>query len=303
MKLQPYIQYILKYYRQNQTKLFVSVLCLTICYLALEIVISFGSVIENNSQATFQKYFDEASFIISSPSGIKFDKDGQLVSNTSLDTSLLNDFTNHFKANDFSFVKASNEPENKNISFIIVKNKSLHSKLITYCKSKEIKVLSSFYLENSNENKQTLMYDVNGVGNRFNLFTFENQISAFILGSELSSNVGFISRLISLFAIVFTFYISLLYFQERKNEFSTLIVQGYTDKNLTIIFIDCIIQNAIAFALSVLSLTILLYFLTTGSDFSNALSGVFYILPYLPVLIIIQLLLLFNRSINYATTF
>ncbi len=160
-----------------------------------------------------------------------------------------------------------------------------------------------FYLENSNENKQTLMYDVNGVGNRFNLFTFENQISAFILGSELSSNVGFISRLISLFAIVFTFYISLLYFQERKNEFSTLIVQGYTDKNLTIIFIDCIIQNAIAFALSVLSLTILLYFLTTGSDFSNALSGVFYILPYLPVLIIIQLLLLFNRSINYATTF
>ena len=299
----PYIQYLLKYYRPNRAKLFVSVLCLTICYLALEIVISFGSVIENNSLVTFQKYFDKASFIISSPSGIKFDKYGKLVSNTSLDTVLLNDFTKHFSAIDFSFVKASKDSDNKNISFIVVKNKLLHTELLAYCKSKDIKVLSSFYVKTSNDNKQTLMYDVNGIGNRFNLFTFQNQISAFTLGSELSSKVGFISRLISIFAIVFTFYVSLLYFQERKNEFSTLIIQGYTDKNLTIIFSDCILQNVTAFVLSVLTLTILLYFLTDATDFSSALTGLLYILPYLPILIIIQLLLLFNRSINYATTF
>lgn len=303
MKLLLYIQYILKYYRINRIKLLVSVLCLTICYLALEIVISFSAVIESNSQAAFERHFDKASFIISSPGGIKFDKYGQLVSNTPLDTSLLNDFKKHFNPADFSLVQVSNPTEKNNISFIVVRNKLLHTDLLAYCKSKDIKVLSGYYVENGKVNKQTLMYDVNGIGNRFNFFTFQNQISAFTLGTELSSKVGFISRLISVFAIIFTFYISLLYFQERKSEFSTLIIQGYTDKNLAIIFIDCILQNAIAFIFSVFTLIILLYFLTASTDFSNALAGLFYILPYLPILIIVQLLLLFNRSLNYANAF
>lgn len=300
MKLQPIIQYILKYYRPNKSKLFVSILCLTICYLSFEIVISFSSIIEKSSQQTFQKHFKDASFIISPPSGISFDRNGQLSNTDDLDSSLIHTFTSHFNNTDFSLVATNSN----SISYIVIKNKSLLPNLKKFCKENEIRILSSFYVEDAASNNKVLMYDVNGIGNRFNFFSFENQISAFILGSELSSNVGMISRLVSIFSIVFTFYISLLYFQERKNEFSTLIIQGYTDKNIAIIFVDCVLQNVVAFFFSFLSLAIILSLFTASSaDFKTAMGGLIYILPYLPVLIIIQLLLLLNKSVKYVSGF
>jgi len=299
MRLNPILQYLLKYYRQNKIKLFVSLLCLTICYLSFEIVISFSSIIENNSQKTFQIYFKDASFIIAPPTGIIFNRNGQLSISDSVSPSILDQFRSHFGENDYSLISDSNA-----VSFIVIRNKLLVNKLKMFCSENGIKILSSFYTDHIASDNRNLMYDVNGIGNKFNLFSFENQISAFILGSELSSKVGMISRLVSIFSVVFTFYISLLYFQERKNEFSTLIIQGYTDKNIAIIFIDCVLQNTLAFLFSFLFLGIIVnIFTTNSSDFITAIYGLIYILPYLPVLIIIQLLLLLNKSVKYASNF
>lgn len=306
MNIQLYFNYIFKYYRINKIKFLVSIICLTICYLALETVISFSAIIEHNSQRAFDKYFAEANFIMAPHGGIRFDQNGELQNDSFINSSVLLRFQKHFLRSDYKLIQnaANFVSDSSKIKYISIKNKSLNKELRIFCKSNNIKVLNSFYVSNEDMKYDALLYDVQGTGNRFTVFSFQSQISAFILGSALASDVGFISRIMFLFSIVFTFYISLLYFQERKNEFSTMIIDGHTDKNLKIIFVDCIMQNVISFIMSILSIAIILFSLTKKSDdFQHALAGLLFVLPYLPSLIIIQLLLLLNRSINYASKF
>lgn len=306
MNTRIYINYLFKFHRLNKIKFAVSICCLTICYLALETVISFSTIIEFNSQETFKKYFNDANFIITTREGIKFDKDGNLQSKSLLNPVILAKIKKQFIVSDYRLIQNNRRTtdDTYNISYIVFGNEQLNKEIKNFCKNNNIKILNSFYVSDDVIKYDALLYDIKGTGNRFTIFSFQNQISAFILGAELSSSVGFISRVMFIFSVVFTFYISLLYFQERKNEFSTLIIQGHTDKNMKLIFIDCIFQNIISFILSILFLSIILFLLTKNTkDFQHALTGLFFILPYLPALIIIQLLLLLNRSINYASKF
>lgn len=304
MNLRLYIKYLFKYYKQNKFKLIISVICLTICFLAVEIVLSFASIIEHKSQLTFDKHFKNGNFILSSSKGIKFKKNGELLETPIIDSMTAISFVHYISGKKYRTVQLDSTPApGLSSNFIVVSDKSLNSDLQKFCDSSNIKLVNSFFTDTLGDYK-AILYNVSGTGNRFPLFSFKNQVSAFVLGAELSSGVGLVSRLLFVFSVIFTFYISLLYFQERSNEFGTLIIQGHTDKSLRIIFIDCIIQNMVSFIFSILILSVILYLLTdNGDDLKNAFQGIYYIIPYLPVMIILQMLLLLNRTINYASSF
>lgn len=305
MSLTLYIKYLFKFYSQNKLRLLVSVICLTICFLAVEIVLSFASIIEHNSQQTFNRVFKDGSFILTSTKGIKFEDNGKLSKLPVLDSISTVYFINHITGKNYSTIQLDSSLANTSQpNFVVVFDKSLGSDLKAFCDKANIKLLNSFYTDTVSTNYKAILYDVNGTGNRFSFFSFKNQISAFILGSELSSGIGLVSRLLFIISVVFTLYISLLYFNERKNEFGTLIIEGHTDRSLRIIFIDCVIQNLLSFITSIFVLVVIMYSLTdNNNELRKTFQSLLYILPYLPVMIILQMLLLLNRTINYAASF
>jgi hypothetical protein len=294
------IRYLLKFYRARTLLFSVSLLCLAICYLTVEVIFSFSSIIEQRSSASFRRYFGAGDRILSPGTGIRFDKEGELIRTDMLDGGLVREFRAVFDASAYRLVGSGDG----GVSFIDISPRVPAAKLRDFCEQRGIGQLGSYAQGGGSRVLQgggPVLYELSGAGNRFTLFSFDNQVSASLLGRELSSDLGFLSRVIFFSAALFTFYITLLYFRERKTEYSIFIIQGYTDLNLRITFIDCLLQNGIAFMLSLgVLFGILKAYTQTGEEFHAAIGGWLYILPYVPVIVIVQLLLLLNQSISHA---
>ncbi|MBD2704815.1 hypothetical protein IC229_29560 [Spirosoma sp. BT702] len=297
-----YFYYLFKYYKFNQGKYLVSLLCFFICYLSIELVFSFSSIIESDAQQTYNNYFQGANFILTSPLGIKFDDKGKLSNTPYLKPSIVNYYLANLQSGSFSIINRKLNPDRDfaSVNYLIIFSKTIPKKIVDFNNESKILNLNSYI--NADSSYDAILYDIKGTKNRFAFFSFENQISAFILGSELSSESGLVSRLMFLFSVLFTLYISVLYFQERHNEFSILVMQGYLDENMKIIFIDCILQNLVSFVISItISILFLFIFTSSETEFTNSLGGFFYIIPYFPIIVIMQFLLLFSKAIDYES--
>lgn len=289
-------RYLVKYYARNKLALFVSVLCLTICYLTVNIVFSFASAIETKAQDTFNEYFGDAKFILSPKSGIHLSEEGQLYFGRSLDNIIVDSFQRKYPSSAIRSIK-DNEG---NVHFLVFSEAVHLDGLRSLANRMHVKWQSGFTIGKDSVEFVAILYDVEGKTNRFSFFSFQNQLTAFVLGEQLSDSLGLISRILFVLAVLFSLHISSLYYRERQSEFTTLALEGFTDRSFRIILIDCVLQNAIAFLLSVLLLIVIVSKAFINGSGKENLQGLVYIIPYLPVMVILQLIVLFNGVIGYG---
>lgn len=293
MKVNKHIQKIFSFYFREYL---ISGIAFILTYLAIFLIFSFSSIVEQTALDSFNISFKDADFIFSTGKGIEFDKSGKLILNNSIFHSDREKIENFLKDENFQFQTISSSKENE-LSYILVFQKKNIYKLLSFCKSNNILVKSSFQSNSLASSEKVIMYDVNGYRNRFNVFSFKDQITSFILSKELSSVIGQLSRLVFIFSVVFTFYLSLLYFKERQSIYRVLFLQGYTDLTLRLIFIEFLIINFSAIGFSLLPLVLILWL--NGINLSFAFWGLLYALPYLPVILFLQVILLFSNVLNY----
>ncbi len=300
MKVTIAIRYLNRYYRANSIKFGTSIICFSICYHTVATIFSFSSVIEGRATQAYTNHFGEADFIIAPSSGIHFTAEGKLITDESLNGQLVKEVQNAIPSSNLELIASS---ETGVTSFIAIKGvpvsrvKPLSDSLFLYFSS-------GFYVNPEKSGSKSIIYDIKGSQNRVAFFSFQNQISAFQLGNQLSSQLGVISRIIFGSAVLFTLYITLLFYKERRPEYSTLLIQGYIDDNLKIVFTDIIIQNLLGFLLAtgLLVMSLRIYFEDMES-YLMAVKGLLYTIPYLPVILIVQLLLCLNQAVNHATNF
>jgi len=288
--------HILKTFKFYSREYLISGVAFILTYLSIFFIFSFSSIVEQKALDSFNYSFKKADFIFTSKKGIVFDKSGSLILNNvidEIDEKIIVEFLQDEKIHYQTIVSSNAE----STAYILVFQGSNISKLFDYCKDNNILVKSSFNNENPLASQNIIMYDVNGYRNRFNVFSFQNQITSFILSNEFSSVIGQLSRLVFIFSIIFTFYLSLLYFKERQSIYRVLLLQGYTDLSLKLIFIEYLLINLSAIIISIIPLVLVLWL--NGMKISFAFWGFLYALPYLPVILLMQVLILFNRVLNY----
>lgn len=293
MKVKDQIIKIFRYYSRDYI---ISGIAFILTYLSIFFIFSFSSILGHKALESFQNSFKDVDFIFASSNGIEFDKSGSLITAQSIDTSYVKLITKFLKDENISY-QIINKLNTNYVSYILAFQTNNVSKLFSFCKNTSISIKSSYNKDNHTSFQNVIMYDVNGYRNRFNVFTFQDQITSFILNKEFSSTVGQLSRLIFIFSVIFTFYLSLLYFKERQSIYRVLLLQGFTDFSLKLIFIEYLILNLSAIILSIIPLIFVLWL--NGIKISFAFWGLVYSLPYLPVILLLQVFLLFNRILNY----
>lgn len=293
MKIQKHLIKIFRYYFREYL---ISGIAFILTYLAIFLIFSFSSIVEKSALDTFNKSFNDADFIFSSQKGIEFDNSGKLISSYAIFQSVGEKIVHFLEIEKIPFKIISSSQSNE-VSYILVFQKNNISKLFTFCNNNNIIIKSSFQSESLTSYEKVVMYDVNGYRNRFNVFSFKDQIASFILSKELSSVIGQLSRLVFIFSIIFTFYLSLLYFKERQPIYRVLFLQGYTDLTLRLLFIEFLTINLFALVLSLIPLTTILWL--SDINLSFAFWGFLYALPYLPVILFLQVILLFSNVLNY----
>lgn len=293
MIINNHILKIFKFYFREYT---ISGVAFILTYFAIFLIFSFSSIIEQSALDSFNKSFKKADFIFSTKKGIEFDNSGLLILNNSIDQVDEKKIIDFLKYADIQYQTIITSNSNK-LSYILVFQKNNILQLFNFCKSNDILIKSSFNKENNLTSQNVIMYDVNGYRNRFNVFSFKDQITSFILSKELSSVIGQLSRLVFIFSIIFTFYLSLLYFKERQSIYRVLFLQGYTDFTLRLLFTEYLILNFSAIILSIFPLTLVLWL--NKINISFALWGLIYTLPYLPVILFLQVILLFSNVLNF----
>ncbi len=294
------LQYIIKFYRAKTRLLLLSVLCLFCCYASVALIFTFASLVEQRTSAAFNSHFAGARYILSGPAGIVFSS-GRLQCSKPVKTALSGSLSAAFPSTVFKIVKC----DAGNADAYIQLNTALPQQaLAAYCNHHKIKMLSGFTKTDSLSAYDGYLYDLNNHQNKFSIFSFGNQLSAAVLGTETSSAIGGFAKLIFFSAVLLTFYMTLLYFRERKTEAAVFIIQGYIDTNLKITMIDSCIQNLFAFLLTIACVPLILKAVSASPQEISAVSGgLIYIIPYLPLITIVQILVLLNQSLSYAAKF
>lgn len=288
-----------RFYSAKSGLLAFSIISLFCCYLTVGTVFSFASLIERKASIVFNAYFKGAAYVVTGRQGLVF-RNGELFQENVLPSQVLTAFRRYFPTVRTLELK---NPLTRSVTHIVIYDQMSGSAIQDFSRVTRLQLLSSYKLLDS-AGANGYFYNLNDYANRFSIFSFKNQLSAAVLGEELSTEVGSLARILFFAAALLTVYVTVLYFQERKTESAILLIQGFIDQNLRITFLDCALQNVVALLLTCLTVPCILAYFTDGiQEMKAGLSGLVFILPYLPVITIVQLLLLVNKSLSYASRF
>jgi len=281
-----------KFYRHNKFKLSLNILGLISAYLSVLIILFSGNKIASNSLKQFESTFGESKYILTSNLGVNFHEDGSLLKDGIIEQNVLSDFYSSFPNVETKII--NNNRDITKTAFLLINNHISQIEMDAFCERHLISIRSSL-IENDQKKNNYLLYQRNGIKNRFNLFSFENQISALTLGKKLTSQIGIISRISFFIAFTFSIYLFLTYYKERRGEFKSILFRGFTDFGFKFIFVDVLLQNIAAIFLSIFIFVSIFqgYFNEIPTN-DNIISSLLMFVPYMPFVILIQYLLIIS---------
>jgi hypothetical protein len=289
-------RYLIKFYRQHAALYGFSVLSLLCCYLTVGILFAFAALVEARTTQTFDQYFRSARYVLTGPQGLAF-HNGKLATGQTIAPGTLSSFDLAFPATNGKRISTGTTT---GTAYLVISDTIAPARMRDFADQQHLRFLSSF--APTGEKVPGYIYAIQEHTGRFAIFSFGTQLSAAVLGGEMATEIGRLSRLIFAVAAALTFYVTLLYTRERRTESAILLLQGYIDLNLRITLADCIVQNLLAFgATCALVPFVLNRYTHTAAEWQAGLGGLAYILPYLPVIIVLQTLVLLNQSLTYAT--
>lgn len=290
MTFKEILGYVSKYYKFRPLNFFKHLVCLYCSFLSVQITLLLASAITSQHLGGFGQYIKESRFIL--VNALIFDPKASLTAESDLNTDLVISLKKHFSPDEYDLVSLDN------YSFVAFNREVDADHMSTFVEENRLSVYNSLKVRDS-DTQEMVVFELTGTGNRFNLFSFQTQASAFILGSELSSKQGRVSRVIFLISLLFTIYLAWVFYQERASESLFLVISGRSDSLLKLLSIEAVVLNLFAYICAVVSALILFKeFLNSPVTMTDFWVSVGYSSPYLLFVAGLQILVLFNQILR-----